>query len=128
MEIPFAEEPGTELLEMLSQLESMQQPKKRGWEKAGKEAEFELPFAEEPGTSWDEELLEMLSEMESMQRVWEKAGKEAEFELPFAEEVEPWARRILKGKSKQQPKERFTHYRSSRSVLQTVLVYQLEQA
>ncbi len=96
----------------------------------GKEAKLEIPFAEEPETSW-EQILEMLSEAESKlepkRRGWEKAGKEAEFEIPFAEELEPWSLQILKGKSKQQPKERFTHYGSSRSVLQTVLMYQLEQ-
>jgi hypothetical protein len=96
----------------------------------GKEAKLEIPFAEEPESSW-EQRLEILSGAESKQqpkkRGWEKAGKEAKFEIPFAEELEAWSLQILKGKSKQQPKERFTHYRSSRSVLETVLMYQLEQ-
>jgi hypothetical protein len=62
------------------------------------------------------------------------AGKEAKFpgnlEIPFAEEPDPWWRQIFentKEKSKQQPKKRITYCHSSRSVLQTVLIYQLEK-
>ncbi len=62
------------------------------------------------------------------------AGKEAKFpgnlEIPFAEEPDPWWRQILentKEKSKQQPKKRFTYCHSSRSVLQTVIIYQLKK-
>jgi hypothetical protein len=98
----------------------------------GKEAKLEIPFGGKPQASWASyEQLMMASDLERMEepmkRGSEKAGKEAEFEIPFAEELEPWSLQILKGKSKQQPKERFTHYGSSRSVLQTVLMYQLEQ-
>lgn len=94
----------------------------------GKEAKLEIPFGEEPQTSWEQLMMADLERMkELMKRGSEKAGKEAEFEITFAEELEPWSLQVLKGKSKQQPKERFTHYGSSRSVLQTVLMYQLEQ-